>query len=1077
MKYEPKNIEKKWQKVWEESGIYKNYTRDKKFYTLDMFPYPSGAGLHVGHPKGYIATDVISRFKLLNGYSVLHPMGWDAFGLPAENYAIKNKVHPRIAVEENIATFKKQLEAFGFTYDWDREINTTDPEYYKWTQWIFLKLFEKGLAYESNEPVNWCPSCKTVLSNEDLENGLCERCGSEVEQKPMRQWVLKMTAYADRLLYDLDSPELDWEDSITDQQRNWIGRSEGVTIKFPISNSQEFIEVFTTRVDTIFGCTYCVVAPEHPVIENLKSQILNLKEVEDYVLSANKKTNLERAELQKEKTGIRLEGVEVINPFTQKAVPLFVADYVLGNYGTGAVMAVPAHDERDFEFAKKYDLAIKPAIAVDDALNDQTRKIFEVAKEIAIFAKENKLVAAFDGGIGLDIAMGMITRNHGDIDLQVEKEKLEVWEKYFEDKGFVIKKNPDERFELYVAELESLHIDFGCYIDDVEKLIKNTIENIEFTTFNPIEILKYKKSEAERTKSKRLKDIHDYALFGEGSFVEDGYLINSEKYSGLSSQEAREKMADWLEKEGIGKRKVNYKMRDWVYSRQRYWGEPIPIIHCEKCGAVGVPESDLPVVLPEVENYEPTGTGESPLANIAEWVNTTCPKCGGAGKRETNTMPQWGGSSWYYLRYIDPKNNGALVGKELEKEWMPVDLYVGGAEHATRHLLYARFWHKFLFDIGAVSTIEPFKKLVHVGLIMAEDGRKMSKRWNNVINPDDVIDEFGADAMRLYEMFMGPFTQSVAWSTSGVSGVRRFLEKVYGLRKKVQIQSADNICGAGIFIEVGNGSYLFHERDQFAKIAPGSVAFWGGGREKNETPSQCAIRELNEELGIDVQENDLETIADMTSKNYVDGEFDRFFNLHTYLDINNITVKEGKGYVVMSLGEAVNNPKIDTRTKTLLEIISKGKKNKSLLHKTIKKVTSDIENFRFNTAISQMMILVNAMEKEEKILVADYELLVTILAPFAPHMAEEIWEKLGHEQSIFLQSWPQHDLELMKESEIEIVVQVNGKVRERLMVAADVTEDEIKETALESEKVKVFTEGKEIRKIIFVPEKLINIVI
>ena len=802
MKYEPKNIEKKWQQYWEEKGINKNYSREKKFYALDMFPYPSGVGLHVGHPKGYIATDVVSRFKMLNGFSVLQPMGWDAFGLPAENYAIKNKSNPNVFTAKSIATYKKQLEMFGFTYDWDREINTTDPEYYKWTQWIFLKLFEKGLAYESNAPINWCPSCKTGLSNEDLENGKCERCGSDVEQKPMRQWVLKMTEYADRLLYDLDSQDLDWEDMIVQQQKNWIGRSEGVQFEIKIKDSEEKIEVYTTRIDTVFGITYAVVAPEHEIIEKIKEKISNYSEVEKYIEDANKKTNLERTELQKEKTGVKLEGVKVVNPFTKEVIPLFVADYVLGGYGTGAVMAVPAHDERDFEFAFKQGLDV------------------------------------------IEVVLG--------------------------------------------------------------------------------------------------------GIISEKAFTEDGILINSDKYDGLTSEQAREKMADWLEKEGIGKRKVNYKMRDWVYSRQRYWGEPIPIIHCEKCGAVGVPEEQLPVTLPDVENYEPTGTGESPLANIHEWVNTTCPKCGGSAKRETNTMPQWGGSSWYYLRYIDPKNDKELVSKELEKEWMPVDLYVGGAEHATRHLLYARFWHKFLYDIGVVSTTEPFKKLVHVGLIMAEDGRKMSKRWNNVVNPDDVIAEFGADSMRLYEMFMGPFSQSVAWSTAGVKGVRKFLDKVWKLQGRI----------------------------------------------------------MNHESGI-------------------------------------------------------KNKKID-----------------SLVHKTIKKVGEDIENFRFNTAISAMMILVNAMEKESQLSVTSYELLITILSPFAPHIAEEIWqEKLGNKQSIFLASWPQFDADLARDEEMEIVVQVNGKVRERLMVAADVTEDEIKETALESEKVKVFTEGKEIKKVIFVPGKLLNIVI
>lgn len=799
VKYNPAKIEKKWQKYWVENGTYKNYDRSKKFYVLDMFPYPSGAGLHVGHPKGYIATDVVARMKMLQGFSVLHPMGWDAFGLPAENYAIKNKSNPNIFTAKSVATYKKQLEMFGFTYDWDREINTTDPEYYKWTQWIFLKLFEKGLAYESNEPINWCPSCKTGLSNEDLEDGNCERCGSEVEQRPMRQWVLRMTAYADRLLSDLDSPELDWEEMIVEQQKNWIGRSEGAQFALPISGTEEKIEVYTTRLDTVFGMTYAVVAPEHSIVSNLKSQITNFNEVEEYVSRANKKTALERTQLQKEKTGVELKGLKVINPFNGEELPLYVADYVLGNYGTGAVMAVPAHDERDFEFAKKYDL---------------------------------KIIESISGG------------------------------------------------------------------------------NIS-----------------------------------EKAFCEDGVVTNSGEYNNLTSEEARQKMTEWLEKEGIGQKKVNYKMRDWVYSRQRYWGEPIPIVHCEKCGAVGVPEEQLPVTLPDVEDYEPTGTGESPLAAIADWVNVPCPKCGGPGKRETNTMPQWGGSSWYYLRYIDPKNDKFLVDKDLEKEWMPVDLYVGGAEHATRHLLYARFWHKFLFDIGAVSTIEPFKKLVHVGLIMAEDGRKMSKRWNNVINPDEVIGEFGADSMRLYEMFMGPFTQSVAWSTNGVSGVRRFLEKVWKLQEKIVDQEA-------------------------------------------------------------------------TDSKFV-----------------------------------------------------------TLLHKTIKKVSEDIENFRFNTAISAMMILVNEMERQEKIAVADYEFLIKILSPFAPHLAEELWEKLGHDKSIFLESWPEFDPGLIQDEEIAMAVQFNGKTRGTILVSPEVAESEAREKVLADEKLQKYLLEKEIKKVVFVKGRLINFVV
>lgn len=809
--YNPKNIEAKWQNNWLLSGVYKNYELDKKFYILDMFPYPSGAGLHVGHPKGYIATDVVSRYKMLNGYSVLHPIGWDAFGLPAENYAIKNKIHPRIAVEENIKTFKKQLEQFGFTYDWDREISTTDPEYYKWTQWIFLKMFKKGLAYESEEPVNWCPNCKTVLANEDLENGLCERCGTQVIQKKMRQWVLKMTAYADRLLNDLDSEDLNWEESIIDQQKNWIGRSEGAQFEIKIKNSDEKIEVYTTRLDTVFGMTYVVVAPEHPILERMKEKVNNYSIIEEYIIQAQNKTELERTELQKEKTGVKLEGVTAINPFTYEEIPVFVADYVLGFYGTGAVMAVPAHDERDFEFAKKYNLAIKPVI---------------------LKAGSGQNLEVIDG-------------------------KNWSWEEN------------------------------SCY-------------------------------------------------------TEDGMLFNSGSYSHILSNEAQEKMIDWLESEGIGQKKVNYKMRDWVFSRQRYWGEPIPIIHCEKCGAVAVPENELPVKLPEVEHYEPTGTGEGPLAAISEWVNVSCPKCGGKGRRETNTMPQWAGSSWYYLRYIDPKNDKALVDKELEKKWMPVDLYVGGAEHATRHLLYARFWHKFLYDIGVVSTVEPFKKFMYVGLILAEDGRKMSKRWGNVINPDKVIDEFGADAMRLYEMFMGPFTQSTSWSTDGVKGVRRFLERIWKLQENL--------------------------------------------------------------------------------------------------------------------------------------INSEEKSLKSLLHKTIKKVQTDIENFRFNTAVSALMIYINEAEKRG-VTIESYEILLQILSPFAPHIAEEIWRKLGHKESIFLSTWPEVDLKLIKDEEINLVIQINGKIRDTIKVGADISEEDAKKIALESEKAKNFMNGAEIKKIIFVAGKLLNIVI
>lgn len=802
--YNPIGIEKKWQKKWADDQIYKTsiLPKNKKFYVLDMFPYISGAGIHVGHPKGYIATDVVARYKTLQGFSVLHPMGWDAFGLPAENYAIKHKINPSIFVRNHIKRFKKQLNMFGFTYDWDREINTTDPDYYKWTQFIFLKMFEKGLAYESDEPVNWCPSCKTVLANEDLENGNCERCDTEVIQKKLRQWVLRMTKYADRLLYDLDSENLDWEDFIKDQQRNWIGRSEGVEFKLKIKDSNQNIEVYTTRIDTALGMTYAVIAPEHKLIEKFKDKISNYKEVGNYVSRAQNKTELERTELQKEKRGVELKGLKVINPFNNEELPLYVADYVLGFYGTGAVMAVPAHDQRDLVFAKKHNLPIREVI----------------------------------------------------------------------------------------------------------KTISSTLKN---------EVV-----------------------------VDDGILINSGEYNGLTSVQAREKMIGWLEKREIGKKKVNYKMRDWVFSRQRYWGEPIPIVHCKQCGAVGIPEKELPLKLPEVKSYEPSGTGESPLANIKNWVNTKCPKCGGPARRETNTMPQWAGSNWYYLRYIDPKNKTSIIDSKKEKEWMSVDLYVGGAEHATRHLLYARFWHKFLYDIGIVSTKEPFRKLVHVGLILAEDGKKMSKRWGNVVNPDDIINEFGVDSLRIYEMFMGPFTQSITWSTKGVVGARRFLEKVWRLQFKITRQERHN------------------------------------------------------------------------------------------------------------------------------------NKIEKLIHKTIKKVSEDIESFRFNTSISALMILTNKMDREKEIKLSDYQKLIVLLSPFTPHFSEELWSRIGGKESIFYQKWPRYNEYLVNsEDEMTIVIQINGKIRDQIRVSSDVKRDEIENIALKGKKIAVIIRDKSIKKIIYVEKRLVNIVI
>jgi len=808
--YDHLAIEKKWQEKWQADFLYKT-KEDKnrpKYYILDMFPYPSGDGLHVGHPKGYIATDIVSRMRLMQGYNVLHPMGWDAFGLPAENYALKNKVHPKVATKKNISNFKRQLNLLGLSYDWEREINTTDPSYYKWTQWIFLQMWKKGLAYESQAPINWCPSCSTGLANEDLENGHCERCGSVVEQRPMRQWVLKITDYAERLLNDLNELP-DWEEAIKDMQKNWIGRSEGVEIDFKVAGFEQKITVFTTRVDTIFGCTYLVLSPENNLVDQLKDKVENWEEVQAYIEQARHKTEMQRTELNKDKTGVVLRGLKAINPFNQEELPIYIADYVLNSYGTGAVMAVPAHDARDWEFANKYKLKTKQVIR-----------------------DENK----------------------------AETEKLN---------------------EAYIV---------------------------------------------------------------------DGYLFNSSNFSDLSSVEARGKMTTWLEDRQLGRKKINYKLKDWVYSRQRYWGEPIPLIHCDKCGVVPVPERQLPVTLPEVESYEPTGTGESPLAAIVDWVNVSCSKCQGEAKRETNTMPQWGGSCWYYLRYIDPHNNQVLVDPEKEKYWSPIDLYVGGAEHATRHLIYARFWHKFLYDLGLVGNIEPFIKLRHVGLIMGEDGRKMSKRWGNVINPDDMVNRFGADSLRLYEMFMGPFDQAAAWNTNGVVGVRKFLDKVEKL----------------------------------------------------------------------------------------------------FINLDNLEIKEDRKLL-------------------------------SLLHKTIKKITTDIENFNFNTSVSALMILVNGLSDYKNSNLAwpfrkeEMNKLIQILAPFAPHLAEELWEKMGNKFSIFQSSWPVFDFSLIQDENINYIIQVNGKLRGSIELDAETSEEEV--IAAAKLEVAKWLEGQVIKKSVFVSRKLVNFVI
>jgi len=802
MTYNHAALEKKWQERWKQDDTYRT-TEDphtEKKFVLDMFPYPSGEGLHVGHPKGYIATDIYSRYMRMRGFSVLHPMGWDAFGLPAENYALKHKTHPRKAVEQNIATFKQQLADIGFDYDWSREINTTDPSYYHWTQWVFLKMLEHGLAYQSNEPIHWCPSCMTGLANEDLDGAVCERCGTPVVKKNLPQWVLKITDYADRMLADLDT--LNWPEHIKEAQRNWIGRSEGAEIRFQVqgasgtSNTLDlepdtWVDVFTTRPDTLYGATYLVLAPEHSLIQNNELGITNYEEIQDYIKKAAQKTEIERGAEGKEKTGVKLEGVSATNPATKEEIPVYVADYVLGNYGTGAVMAVPAHDERDFEFARKFGLTIR-----------------------------------------------------------------------------------------------------------------EVVEGVEM----------------------------------EGWYTGSGTLVNSGEFTGRNSEEAKWEITNAVG----GKRVTRYKLRDWVFSRQRYWGEPIPVIHCPKDGAVPVPYEDLPVLLPDVESYEPTGTGESPLAAIESWVNTVCPKCKGPAKRETNTMPQWAGSSWYYLRFMDPHNNEQLVSAKREKYWAPVDVYVGG-DHAVRHLIYARFWHKFLYDISVASTPEPFARLEFLGFILAEDGRKMSKRFGNVINPTDVVAEYGADAFRTYEMFMGPFENTTAWNTASIAGTARFIERLWRLETLVTEKSVPTL-----------------------------------------TP---------------------------------------------------------------------------------------------LLHETIRKIGNDIEAFKFNTAVSQMMIFLNAVEKEGAIQKEQWLAYVRLLAPFAPHITEELWERAGETGSVHRAEWPAYDESVLARDTREVTVQVNGKRRGSVVLAPDAPEVEALAAVRALPAVAAALGGNEPGRVVYVPGRILNLVV
>ncbi len=800
MKYDYSQIEKKWQKIWDDEGTFcatTDYSKPK-FYGLVEFPYPSAQGLHVGHPRSYTALDIVARKKRLQGFNVLYPMGWDAFGLPTENFAIKNHIHPEIVTKDNVANFKKQLKSLGFSFDWSREINTTDPSYYKWTQWIFLQLYKKGLAYKKEMAVNWCTSCKCVLANEEVVNGVCERCGSEVIHKVKSQWMLKITEYANKLLDGLN--DVNFIDRVKVQQSNWIGRSYGTQVKFNTNIGDEF-EIYTTRADTLFGVTYMVMSPEHPLIEKWAEKIANIDEVRAYQQAAARKSDFERTELAKEKTGVKLDGIMAINPVNNTEIPIFISDYVLISYGTGAIMAVPGHDTRDWEFAKKFDLPIIEVVAGGDVT-----------------------VAA-------------------------------------------------------------------------------------------------------------------YTDCNEGQMVNSGFL------TGLSVDDAKKAMQEWLTDKGLGFVKTNFKLRDWVFSRQRYWVEPIPMVHCDKCGYVPLDESELPLLLPNVDSYEPTDTGESPLAKITDWVNTTCPKCGAPAVRETDTMPQWAGSSWYFLRYCDPHNDKELASKEALEYWCPVDWYNGGMEHTTLHLLYSRFWHKFLYDIGVVPNPEPYAKRTSHGMILGENGEKMSKSRGNVVNPDDIIRDYGADTMRLYEMFIGDFEKAAPWSSASIKGCKRFLERVWAL-------------------------------------------------------------------------------ADI--------------------------IVDGDGY----------------RTEVEAE-----------MHKAIKKVTEDIETLKMNTAIATLMSLINTITATGKITRGEFKTFITLLNPFAPHITEELWVSAGFEGMLNGTQWPEFDESKCVESAVEIVVQVNGKIRARINVPVDIAATDAIKLAKLDENVAKEINGKNIIKELYVPKKLVNIVV
>ena len=1351
-KYNCKKIEKKWQEKWDENGIYKadDFSKKKKYYCLIEFPYPSGAGLHVGHLRSHIAIDIVARQKRMGGFNVMYPIGWDAFGLPTENFAIKTKTHPKIVTKNNIKNFTRQVKSYGPSFDWSREINTTDPKYYKWTQWIFLKLFnsfydEKSdkarpieelkmpkdlnedekreyidshrMAYEAEMAINWCPSCKIGLANEEVINGACERCGAEAEKKIMKQWMLRITKYADRLIKDLDT--VDYLDKIKTQQINWIGKSEGATVKFPVilrsdsdeesrtdtqndlnnvintpptpsqegnsspqvpHNDSDIIEVFTTRPDTLFGCTYMVVAPEHELIKKLKPEIENLDEVKKYIRESANKSDLDRTDLAKEKTGVELKGIKAINPASNEKIPIWIADYVLASYGTGAIMAVPAHDKRDFEFAKKFELPIRFVIEPNFvvALNycfktfelkygkfntedvDHWSNLGSLLYDLKYLMEKGNIELNSDNKINKLQKFNMWQTCKNDLPLptiRYKKQDLAItWSGYGDvmakaSKDWYDKKINEEKYRFIEKELLDKEI-FNSKI--IELLNKNSLK----LPIKPEDLVK---------NSNNLWFIKT-----------DGILINSGKYSNLTSTEAREKITNWLEENNLGKKAVNYKLRDWIFSRQHYWGEPIPIVKCKECGLkklkikmelnfrvneiwdqiiinkktietralnpeekdkhfgdikvgdlvrfnnkntkefeivkinkvyhfknlnelfetkniirkivpdtkieklsqlekvfsftddylkrieknglvgwefekinitenISLSEKDLPLKLPNVKNYEPTDTGESPLAKIDKWVNIKCPKCKGKAKRETDTMPNWAGSSWYFLRYIDPRNNKEFASQKKLKYWMPVDLYNGGMEHTTLHLLYSRFWHKFLYDLKYVNTAEPYKMRRSHGMILAEDGQKMSKSRGNVINPDDIIKEYGADTLRLYEMFMGPYGDAIPWNTTSLIGMNRFLERIWNMRSHVETQSIASKPET-ILIATNNQGKLKEFKDHLKNFNIISLKDVGKSIEEPEEngktfednslikaeyyakktgyltiaddsglcvnalggrPGVFSSRyaEGNDKKGCQKLLKELENKKDrsayyrsvITIYNPKNNEHDQFSGKCEGEILNSLKGNKSFGYAPVFMTKGLNRSNAECSSEEkykynhrkqaidkLIEYLDKKTQNfaplqnkniEPLLHKTIKKVTEDIDNLKFNTAISSLMILANEMEKEKEISLLHYSQFLILLSPFAPHITEELWESLEEKESVHSQNWPKFNPELIKEKEITMVIQVNGKLRDQIKVPTDISEEQAKKIALESEKIKKWIEGKEIRKVIFVKGKLVNVVV